>query len=163
MPRAVLSIASVILALSGLPAAAAAAEQTAQATLDARYYQQRRATLESLAAQYESAVARFEANDEMLDRERGAIKQRQALLDLRKREYREALARCSDTACIDALNPQRDTINADQVLINRDIDGYNARMAERETEAAKLDLLEAQINEVRADVQRLEQDRGGIR
>ena len=68
------------------------------------------------------------------------------------------MARCPDTSCIDGLNRQRDAVNADQIALNRDIDAHNARMAQREQEAAKLDLMEAQLVEIREDLQRLEQD-----
>jgi len=135
------------------------AGQVAQAVPSkAATYQQRRAALDTLTAEYESAAARFDAGDTVLDRESATLKQRQALLDLHKRNYRDAVARCPDTRCIDGLNRQRDAVNADQIALNRDIDAHNARMAQREQEAAKLDLMEAQLVEIREDLQRLEQD-----
>lgn len=169
MPRTVLSIATVILAISTAPAqtampdgAAGHAAQVAQAapdkaSLQARH-QQRRATLEALTTEYESAAARFDANEMALDREHAGIKQRQGMIDLRKQEYREILARCQDAACIEGQNTRRDAINADQMALNRDIDAYNARMDQRESDAAKLDMMEAHLGELRDELSRLEQD-----
>ena len=168
MSRAVLSLAAIVLVLAATPAAAdqptgftepatllaqASPNKTAQA-----YYQQQRAALDKLSAEYESASAIFDAGDTVLDREAATLKQRQILLDLHKRDYRDALARCVDPVCVKALTPPRDAINADQIALNRDIDSHNARMALREKEASRLDVMEAQLNELRDEVQRLEQD-----
>lgn len=168
MSRAILSIAATVLALTAVPAVAdmaagplESAAQVAQASLDkgaTAAHQQRRTALDKLTADYESAAARFDANDTVLDREAATLKQRQALLDLHKRSYRDAVARCMDATCIDGLNPQRDAVNADQVALNRDIDAHNARMAQREQEAVKLDQMEKQIGELREDLRRQEQD-----
>lgn len=168
MSRAVLSIAATVLALTAMPAAAGTpsaprepAAQVTQISPDkgvSPAYQQRRAAVDKLNTEYESAAAQFDANDTVLDREAATLKQRQALLDLHKRSYREAVARCVDTTCIDALNPQRDAVNADQVALNHDIDAHNARMAKREQDAEKLDQMEKQIGDLRAELQRLETD-----
>jgi hypothetical protein len=160
MFRAVVPIAVTILALACGPSAAAMPEGASAPEMQLAQVlpvdlQQRRVAVDKLAAVYDSANASFEANEAALDREAATLRQRQALLDLHKREYKEGLARCGDVKCVDGLNPQRDAINIDQRTLNRDIDTYNGRMAQREQEAARLDLMEAQIKEMREEIESL--------
>lgn len=164
MPRLAVPMSAAVVAVATLlsaPSGAAEHHQLAQAPAQAQAQapaslQQRKQQLELLTGEYEAAVQQFEASEAQLDREHAGITQRQAQLDKRRREYRQALSACQDVTCVDGLNGQRDSINAEQLLLNRDIDAYNARMERRESDAAKLDLMETHLDELRERVRQTE-------
>lgn len=149
MSRLAVPMSAAVIAVAVLLSAPSGAADPAQLAQAPASQQQRQQQLEMLSREYDAAVQQFEAGEAQLDREHAAILQRQGMLDQRKRDYRQALTACQDVACIDGLNGRRDEINAEQLMLNRDIDAYNARMERRESDAAKLDLMEAHLDELR--------------